>query len=79
MLAAKPVVASYNGYPSMLNESGCGVFVPAANVDAVVAAVHQFKSMSADQRTLIGHKGRQWLLENRRYSKLAQDYLSILF
>lgn len=79
MLAAKPVVASYSGYPSMINESGCGVFVPVADVDAVVAAVRDLKSKSAEERSLMGERGRQWLLENRHYSKLAQDYLSILF
>lgn len=79
MLAAKPVIASYNGYPSMINESGCGVFVPAADVEAVVAAVRDMKSKSVEERSVMGERGRQWLLDNRRYSKLAQDYLSILF
>lgn len=79
MLAAKPVIASYNGYPSMIDESGCGVFVPAADVDALVAAVRNMKSKSVEERSAMGERGRQWLLENRRYSKLAQDYLSILF
>lgn len=79
MLAAKPVVASYSGYPSMINESDCGVFVPAANVEAVVTAIRDIKSMSAEERSLVGERGRKWLLENRRYSKLAKDYLSILF
>lgn len=79
MLAAKPVVASYNGYPSMINESGCGVFVPANDVNAVVAAVLDMKSRSEEERTLMGARGREWLLQNRDYSKLASDYLSILF
>jgi len=79
MLAAKPVIASYNGYPSMIDESGCGVFVPAADVDALVAAVRDMKSKSVEERSAMGERGRQWLLENRHYSKLAQDYLSILF
>lgn len=79
MLAAKPVVASYNGYPSMINESGCGVFVPANNVDAVVAAVLEMKSKSEYERSRMGKRGREWLLKNRNYSKLANDYLEILF
>lgn len=79
MLAAKPVVASYNGYPSMINESGCGVFVPANDVDAVVAAVLDMKSRSEEERSLMGSLGREWLLRNRSYSKLASDYLEILF
>ncbi|MNJ80167.1 hypothetical protein D3C77_784480 [compost metagenome] len=63
----------------MINESGCGVFVPAADVDAVVAALRDMKSKSDEERSLMGARGRQWLLENRSYSKLAKDYLSILF
>ena len=79
MLAAKPIVASYSGYPSMINESDCGVFVPANNVDAVVAAILEMKSRSEEERLLMGARGREWLLQNRNYSKLASDYLSILF
>ncbi|PKM33518.1 MAG: glycosyltransferase WbuB [Gammaproteobacteria bacterium HGW-Gammaproteobacteria-12] len=79
MLAAKPVVASYNGYPSMINESGCGVFVPANDVGAVVTAVFDMKSRSEEERSLMGSLGREWLLQNRSYSKLASDYLEILF
>ncbi|MGE8498727.1 MAG: glycosyltransferase family 4 protein [Pseudomonas sp.] len=79
MLAAKPVVASYNGYPSMIDESGCGLFVPANDIDAVVAAVLDIKSRCEEERSLMGARGREWLLQNRSYSKLASDYLSILF
>ena len=79
MLAAKPVVASYNGYPSMINESGCGVFVPANDVDALVTAILDMKVRSQVEREQLGARGREWLLQNRNYSKLASDYLAILF
>jgi len=32
MLSGKPVVASYTGYPSMINEADCGSYVPAGDV-----------------------------------------------
>lgn len=79
MLAAKPVVASYNGYPSMINESGCGVFVPANDVDALVSAILEMKLLSQAERDQLGVRGHQWLLQNRGYSKLANEYLAILF
>lgn len=79
MLAAKPIVASYSGYPSMINESACGVFVPANDVNALVTAVLDMKSKSDVERSRIGMLGREWLLENRNYRKLAADYLSIIF
>lgn len=79
MLAAKPIVASYSGYPSMVNESACGVFVPANDVAALVNAIQKFKAMPKEEREQIGFGGREWLLQNRSYSKLASDYLEILF
>lgn len=79
MLAAKPVVASYNGYPSMINESGCGRFVPANDIDALAVAILEMKLLSPEEREELGARGREWLLQNRSYSKLARDYLQILF
>lgn len=79
MLAAKPVVASYSGYPSMINEAGCGVFVPANDVDALVTAILDMKLRSQVEREQSGARGREWLLQNRNYSKLGSDYLAILF
>ncbi len=79
MLAAKPIVASYGGYPSMINESGCGVFVPPNNVDAVVSAILTMQSKTPEERAEMGARGRDWLLTHRNYTKLAHDYLNILF
>lgn len=79
MLAAKPVIASYNGYPSMINESGCGKFVPANDVGALVAVIQEMRLKSPEELSRMGRGGREWLLTNRLYSKLARDYISILF
>ncbi|WP_426217524.1 glycosyltransferase family 4 protein [Pseudomonas sp. DWRC2-2] len=79
MLAGKPVIASYSGYPSMINEAECGVYVPAGDVDALVAGILEMKSKSAEERAQMGARGREWLLSNRNYPKLAQDYISLLF
>lgn len=79
MLAAKPIVASYSGYPSMINESDCGIFVPSNDVDGLIAAILEMQSKSQEERSKMGARGREWLLNNRNYSKLARDYLSILY
>jgi glycosyltransferase involved in cell wall biosynthesis len=79
MLAAKPVVASYNGYPSMINESGCGMFIPANDSDALRVAILEMKSRGAEELEQMGRRGREWLLQNRNYEKLARDYLKVLF
>lgn len=77
MLAAKPTVGSYTGYPTMIQEAGSGEVVPAGDAAALRAQILRFVAMSPTERAEIGARGRQWLLNNRPYAKLAGDYLRI--
>lgn len=77
MLAGKPIVASYSGYPSMIDEAGAGTFVPAGDVDALRAAITEYSKMPAGQRNALGAASRKWLLLNRNYARLANDYLDL--
>ena len=78
MMAGKPVLASYTGYPSMVNEANCGSFVPANERDALQAEIRRYAAMPASEREAMGRRGREWLLQHRRYPKLAQDYLALM-
>lgn len=78
MLSGKPIIASYTGYPSMLNEAECGSYVPAGDVAALRTEIERFATLSEEERSAIGGRGRAWLLENRTYEKLADDYLEHL-
>lgn len=79
MLAGKPVVASYTGFPSMINEADCGTYLPAGDVPALRREVQRYAAMDAAQREAIGRRGREWILTHRRYETLARNYLAILF
>lgn len=79
MLAGKPVVASYTGYPSMINEAQSGSYVPAGDVPALQREVRRYANMDLAERTRIGDRGREWILAHRRYETLARNYLVILF
>lgn len=74
MMAGKPIVASYSGYPSMLDEANCGLFVPTDDVQAIVDAVLFFKDMPPDERKGYGERGREWILRFQNYKALALDY-----
>jgi glycosyltransferase involved in cell wall biosynthesis len=74
MMAAKPVIASYSGYPSMINEAQCGVFIPAKDVSALKQAIREYYQMPTDQLDAIGQRGKAWLLKNRPYDKIALAY-----
>jgi len=79
MLSGKPVLASYTGYSSMINEAGCGVYVPAGNIGALRSEILRLSLLPASELEEMGARGRSWLLVNRNYRKLAEDYLRILF
>jgi glycosyltransferase involved in cell wall biosynthesis len=78
MSAGKPVVASYTGYPSMINEAGCGTYVPAGDQVQLRLEILRFASMPAFEREAMGNCGREWILAQRRYATLAARYLQIL-
>lgn len=79
MLAAKPIVASYTGYPSMINEAECGTYVAAGDVAALQVEIQRYAAMTDVQRLEIGARGRRWILEHRNYKTLAQAYIRVLF
>lgn len=78
MFSGKPIVASYSGYPSMLNDSGCGVYVPAENELALKKEIEKILSMLKPEREIMGLKGKEWLLENQRFEILAKKYLNYM-
>lgn len=78
MMAGKPVVASYTGFPSMINEADCGSYVPAGDVMALKSEVERYAQMPEQERMTMGARGKNWLIANRRYPKLAADYLAIM-
>lgn len=74
MMAGKPVIASYSGYPSMLNEANSGQFIPTGNVDSIVEAIKRFRDMESSERALYGSRGKKWVEENHNYKHIAEKY-----
>jgi glycosyltransferase involved in cell wall biosynthesis len=75
MYSGKPIIASYSGYPSMVNEADCGIFVPSENILELKNAILHYANMSKLELIQIGKKGKIWLLEHRTFDKLAQEYI----
>jgi glycosyltransferase involved in cell wall biosynthesis len=78
MMSGKPIVASYSGYESMINEANCGVYVEAGNVFELQKQIESFAYMNNPEREEIGRRGQEWLITHRQYKKLAVDYENIL-
>lgn len=75
MLSGKPIVASYTGFPSMINEAECGSFVCAEDVNALRAEIERYAEMTNEERVNIGKRGREWIMKHRLFETLAADYL----
>jgi glycosyltransferase involved in cell wall biosynthesis len=78
MLAGKPILASYTGHPTMVDEAGAGTSVPAGDVAALEAEILRYAAMAPEARRAMGEAGRDWLLRYRSYRTLAENYLQIV-
>lgn len=78
MLSSKPIIGSYAGYPSMIDEAEAGVFVDPADAIGLTREVARLADLSVAERDAIGARGAAWVRENRRYSTLAEEYEKIL-
>jgi glycosyltransferase involved in cell wall biosynthesis len=79
MLSGKPVLAAYSGYQSMINEADCGSFVPAEDRDALIHEIERYAKMAPEELDKIGRRGKDWILENRNYKKLANEFAQVIF
>lgn len=79
MLSGKPIIASYNGFQSMINEADSGIFIDAEDPIMLKDAILNYSNKSSEELKDIGCRGREWLLNNRSYDDLAKSYSKILF
>jgi len=76
MLSGKVVLASYSGYPSMINEASSGFFIPAGDVDAMIEKIKMLYVMPPFERLAMGLKGKEWLIQNRTYKVISQKFVN---
>jgi len=74
MNSGKPIICSYNGYESMINEAKCGSFVAFGDVNLLMKEIKMYRDMPKERLRDMGEKGRKYLEENRLFEKLANDY-----
>ena len=77
MNAGRPIVCSYSGYKSMINESKCGSFTPFGNDKLLAKEIKMYKKMPKSELNNIGQNGRNYLKKNRLFENLALDYQNI--
>ena len=78
MLAGKPILASYSGHPSMINEANCGEFVEAGNSVLLAQKILEYSNYPQEKLDTIGSNGKSWLTTQRNYKTLASAYIKAL-
>lgn len=76
MLSGKPIVQSVDEPGSVVERVGCGIRVEAENARAVAEAIIKLAEMSEQERNEIGLKGKEYVINNLPWSKLAKDFLN---
>ena len=75
MLSGKPIVQSVDEPGSVVERVGCGIRVEAENAQAVAEAISRLAAMTKYEREEMGMKGREYVINNLAWFKLAEDFL----
>lgn len=78
MLAGKPIICSYSGFQSMINEADCGSFVKYNDVNLLSEKILEYYKMPKTELLEMGESAKKYVLQNRSFRKLAQDYLDLI-
>lgn len=78
MYSSRPIIVSYNGFQSIINEAECGKFIEANNPDVLAQTIVEFSNMSFEELNEMGKKGRQYLENKLNYDVLSDYYLEII-
>jgi glycosyltransferase involved in cell wall biosynthesis len=75
MYASKPIICSYDGFQSMINEANCGSFVKFNDVEKLAKAIQMYSKLNKSELTIMGERAKKFVTENRRFDYLAAKYL----
>lgn len=78
MYAAKPIICSYSGFQSMVNEAESGSFVEYGNANVLADEILKYSKKAKTELQEIGENGKAFLIHNRTFDKLALDYIDIM-
>ena len=76
MYSAKPIICSYDGYQSMINEAHSGTFVKFGREKELADMILEYASYPNEKITMMGCLAKEFILQNRTFNKLAAQYLT---
>jgi glycosyltransferase involved in cell wall biosynthesis len=74
MYASKPMLIAFSGYRCIIEEAGCGIFIPAENKEAILKAIIKLSETDPEELKKMGINGKNYLLKNLSYKYLVDDF-----
>lgn len=78
MYSGRPILVSFNGFKSIIDEAGCGKFIKADDPLLMAQNIEKFSMMDHCELDIMGAKGKEYLTKNLSYEKLSEKYLNII-
>jgi glycosyltransferase involved in cell wall biosynthesis len=78
MMAGVAVVHSVEAGNDPVADSGCGLSVPPQDPQALAAGLQRLAALPAEERRLMGERGRAFVLAHHTYPVLARRFLEAL-
>lgn len=78
MLSARPIICGIKAPGNPVELSGCGVIIEPESADEIIAAADKMITAGEKNRLEMGIKGRDYVLKNHTYDKLAEKFLDAL-
>jgi glycosyltransferase involved in cell wall biosynthesis len=78
MLAEKPIIFAVDEPNSLVEQVGCGIQIPAEDKAELVKTIKFISEMSAEERTRMGKKGREYALKELNYTSLAEKFIDAI-
>ncbi|MDI6833814.1 MAG: glycosyltransferase family 4 protein [Bacteroidales bacterium] len=78
MYSGKPILHSFNGENDLIKIANCGITVPAEDPKAIAQGIIELYNMSSEMRKKLGDNGKNYVINNFSYQKLANDLVNII-
>jgi glycosyltransferase involved in cell wall biosynthesis len=78
MLSSKPILVSYAGYRSIINDADCGFFVEPDNSKVLSDKILEISLLEDEKLQKIGQNGRVYVEKYHNYTWLSKQYLDFI-
>lgn len=78
MMAAKPILWSANVSNNIIRDAECGYTTSPGDIEEYLCMLNYLISLADKDRETIGKKGRDFVLDNYTYDKLARIFLELI-